>query len=171
VIAMAICLAMLNGVVDEHAVLVGLTGEQQAAMRWVAEHTPPDSTFLIVTGSQSPTRDRIAEWFPALSGRVSVTTAQGYEWLAGGAFQRRVDQYPTIQRCALRDAPCVEAWARDSGVRFSHVFLPTGPTAKSTAPALVEDCCWSLRASLRADPRYELLHDGSGATIFRAPPP
>ena len=171
VIAIAIFITMLNGVVDEHAVLVGLTGEQQAAMRWVAEHTPPESTFLVLTGSQYPTRDRIAEWFPALSGRASVTTAQGYEWLAGGAFQRRVGQYPTIQPCALRDVRCVEVWARDSGVRFSHVFLPTGPTGKSTAPVLAEDCCWSIRASLRADPRYELLHDGPGATVFRAPAP
>jgi hypothetical protein len=100
-----------------------------------------------------------------------VTTAQGYEWLAGGAFLRRVGQYPTIQRCALRDVRCVEVWARDSGVRFSHVFLPTGPTGKSTAPVLAEDCCWSIRASLRADARYELLHDGPGATVFRAPAP
>jgi hypothetical protein len=31
----------------------------------------------------------------------------------------------------------------------------------------VDDCCASLRASLGADPRYEVFYDGPGAAVYR----
>jgi hypothetical protein len=171
VAAVALVLGTLNASVDEHGVLMGLTREQRAAMRWVAEHTAPASSYLVVTGSQFPTRDRVAEWFPALAERVSVNTIQGYEWVAGGAFAGRVARYAAIQHCAYRDAACVEAWGREHDVRFTHVFLPKGPTGASSSPPLAEDCCWALRSALRTAAGYAVVYDGPGATVLRRDEP
>jgi hypothetical protein len=160
-------LALLGATVDLNGVLVGLTPDQRAAMRWAADATPPGARYLVVTGSLFPTRDRVSEWFPALAARPSVTTIQGYEWAPDRAFEERVERYPAIQRCAYRGAACVEAWAREAGVEFDYLYLPKGATGASTTPALMEDCCWALRTSIGQDVGYEAVYDGPGATIFR----
>lgn len=167
VLAWGLLLVMLNATVDKESVLVGLTPDQQTALAWVSAATPPDSTFLVVTGQLVPTRDRVAEWFPALARRASVLTVQGYEWVPGDAFARRVAAYPAAQRCALRDAACLEAWARAAGVSFSHVFVPKGPTGAIAARGIEDDCCWALRHALRQDAHFQTLYDGPGATVFR----
>lgn len=160
-------LATLGATVDLNGVLVGLTPDQRAGMRWVADSTPPGARILVVTGSLFPTRDRVSEWFPALSGRPSVTTIQGYEWAPDRAFEQRAERYPAIQRCAYRGAECVAEWARDVGVEFDYLYLPKGATGASMIPALVEDCCWPLRASVGQNPGYEPMYDGPGATVYR----
>jgi hypothetical protein len=160
-------LAVLGATIDLNGVLVGLSADQRAAMRWTAESTPPGARYLVVTGNLFPTRDRVSEWFPALSDRVSVTTIQGYEWAPGRAFAERAERYPAIQRCAYRDAACVTAWAQASGVEFEYLYLPKGNTGASTTPAVVEDCCWWLRVSAVQDPSYQVVYDGPGATIYR----
>ncbi len=165
--AFVVFLATLGATVDLNRVLVGLTPEQRGAMRWAADATPPGARYLIVTGSLFPTRDRVSEWFPALSGRVSVATVQGYEWAPDQAFARRVARYPALQRCAYRGADCVAAWASDNDAPFDYLYLPKGPTGASTTPALVEDCCWALRTSVAQDARFEPVYDGPGATIYR----
>ena len=105
--------------------------------------------------------------FPALSGRVSVTTIQGYEWARDDAFEQRAQRYASIQRCAYRGVACVAEWAGDHGVLFEYLYLPKGPTGASTNPALVEDCCWALRTSAGLDAGYETVYDGPGATVYR----
>ncbi|HZR98106.1 MAG TPA: hypothetical protein VFE37_05335 [Chloroflexota bacterium] len=160
-------LATLGATVDLNGVLGGLTAEQRAGMRWAAEATPPGARFLIVTGSLFPTRDRVSEWFPALGGRVSVTTIQGYEWARDDSFGQRVERYLTVQRCAYRGVACLAAWTAEHGVPWDYLYLPKGPTGASTNPALAEDCCWALRASAAADPRYEAVYDGPGGTVYR----
>lgn len=161
------CLATLGAIADPAGALVGLTADQRAALQWVAASSAASSRYLVITGSSFPSRDRVSEWFPALTGRASVTTMQGSEWEPGGAFGRQLERDLGVQPCALRGAACVEAWARESGVRFDHVYLPKGPTGASADSPLVQDCCWALRTSLAASPRYETEYDGPGATVFR----
>ena len=42
-------------------------------------------------------------------------------------------------------------------IPFTHVYIAKTPSSQ---------CCWNLLVSLDADPRYELVFDGPGATIF-----
>jgi hypothetical protein len=169
----ALFLASLNAVADRDGGLVGVTRDQRDTMQWVAEQTPPNSRFLVITAHWYPGRDRIAEWFPALTERVSVITIQGYEWAPGGIFEDRFVRYRPAQRCAYRGTDCLRDWAREYRAPFDYVLLPKGPTGATTNAALVDDCCWALRAAVGADPAYEMAHDGPGGTVYRrvASPP
>ena len=53
--------------------------------------------------------------------------------------------------------PLLDAWAREHRLSFTHVYVAT------TAG---EQCCWPLLTSLDADPRYRLIYDGPGATVY-----
>src|SRR5207302_7386028 len=83
--------------------LYALTVEQRAAMRWVAESLPVNARFAVVTGRVWP-QDAVSEWFPALSGRVSLGTPQGFEWTT--AWQSRVNAAVRLQSCATQAQSC-----------------------------------------------------------------
>ena len=141
--------------------LAALSRDERQAMSWVATNTPESSAFLVVT-SDPWGLDRSSEWFPVLAGRVSVATVQGYEWAGSAKYARRIAQNEAAQACAARGAECLEGWARETGVAFTHVYLPRRPPVGHDG-----ECCLSLRSSLSADPRYLLVYDGPGAVIYR----
>ncbi len=143
--------------------LHALSREQREAMHWVAASTPETSRFLVVKGSGSPWIDAASEWFPALARRPSVATVQGYEWLGKGAYERQQARYDELQLCARRTAGCLEDWAEEAGVAFTHVYLPKEAARASESG---NDCCAPLRRSLRASPDYVAVYDGPGATVF-----
>ena len=62
-----------------------LTAEQRDILAWAESETPPDASFAVIG---YPVDRGFVEWFPALSGRVNVTTWQGSEWVPGAADQR-----------------------------------------------------------------------------------
>ena len=64
--------------------LQAISGEEREAMSWVAEHTPAESKFLVITSLVSYGADGVSEWFPFLSKRENLTLVQGSEWLPGG---------------------------------------------------------------------------------------
>ena len=66
------------------------------------EYASAASRFLVITGDRWGD-DRSAEWFPALTGRVSVNTVQGYEWAGGSQFARRVAASQELRACAAED--------------------------------------------------------------------
>lgn len=156
--------------------LVGvLPAGERRAMVWAAEHTPQNSSFLVVTGHDGETvrvdglgypdvpnwtDDRSSEWFPALSGRVSVATVQGREWLS--AFESAQLAYAALQRCALRDTACLDRWSTTRGTSYTHVYLPLASTKWKDGPA----CCWALWHSLSDDPRFRLAYQNEDAVIF-----
>jgi hypothetical protein len=143
----------LNG---EAPLLVGLSGDERAAMQWVARESPPESRFLVVPDSGWETA-KTAEWFPILAERVSVTTVQGSEWLEGNAFREHVEAHWSALECGYRTATCLDLWAWETGVDFTHVYIPRTPDGQ---------CCWTLVNSLATDTRYQVVYAGPGATIF-----
>lgn len=60
------------------------------AYRWISANTTPDSKFFIVT-KRTGARDYLAEWFPALTGRHSLLTFEGKEWLSKDELYRIYD--------------------------------------------------------------------------------
>lgn len=133
--------------------LKGLTEADRDSMAWVATNTEEDAAFLVLTAVERPTADRRAEWFPALTGRASLGTLQGYEWIGKDDFDRQLGRAIALQRCAGADILCIEGWAQARGATFTHVYL-------------VRFCCQSLEQSLRQAPAYELVEDAPGAVIF-----
>lgn len=145
--------------------LTSLTSADRGAMAWVARQTPSESRFVIMVGEAAGGwwSDRVGEWFPVLTKRVSVATVQGTEWLPSGTFELRERQYDRLQRCAVWGATCLERWARETALPYSHVYIPK---------TLAFPCCGPLDSALRHNPSYRLVFDGAGATIYevRQPP-
>ncbi len=136
-----------------------LSIEERAAMRWIAEKSPAESRFLVVTGDLWAA-NRSAEWFPVLTNRISVATPQGKEWIPGSDFLRRANEDTDLQQCGAQDAACIDEWRRTTQAAFSHVYV-----RKRADPS----CCEPLRLSLLSDSRYTMVYDGPGATVFGGP--
>ncbi len=133
--------------------LTVLPREEREAMQWVAARTPRGSQFLVLHPGNWFGEDPGSEWFPALAGRVSLATVQGYEWLPGDQFVRRQEPYKALQACATGEASCLAEWMEETGHSASHVYLGDG-------------CCGPLERSLRASPGYRPVYDGARAVIF-----
>ncbi|MBI2761650.1 MAG: hypothetical protein HYX51_09525 [Chloroflexi bacterium] len=169
---------VLSAIMSAPVSLGAVPADERDAMAWIDTHTPSESSFLVVdgigwdviygsgAGMDALTGwglDRSSEWFPVLANRPSVATPQGYEWLPDVQQAERL--YYEAQKCAVRDAACLDAWVEQSGRSFTHVYIPKQPVP----PASVRDpegCCWALRHALRTDSRYRTVYDGPGASVF-----
>jgi hypothetical protein len=146
-------------------VLTGMTPEERGAMSWTAANTPADARVLVISGDDWSV-DRTAEWFPALTGRTSAATVQGYEWVDGGVYRKRNEDALALRKCAAQEIACVDAWAAKRGVAYDYIYLPKIPHREEFAFE-DDDCCGGLRVGLRSDSRYTTVYDGPGASIFR----
>ncbi len=146
--------------------LKGLSGGERAAAAWAGEHTTAGSQFVVITGQPWPV-DRDAEWFPALTGRTSVATVQGSEWLPDGTFDRQRRATVALEQCKDQASSCLASWAAEHGASFNYVYisnvLPVVPTQLTTTVS----CCRVLEASLRTDTAYRVVYDTDAATIFQ----
>jgi hypothetical protein len=95
--------------------LHALSGEERTAMTWIASNTPSDAKVMVVSGTSWPI-DASSEWFSVLTGRESVATTQGTEWLGPGAFQTYEQRYNWLQSCAaITKLPCAKLWSEQVG--------------------------------------------------------
>lgn len=145
-----------SGLGGEVPLLVSLSGEERAAMRWVDRETPAGSRILVIPDGGWEAA-KTAEWFPLIAKRVSVATVQGAEWLQGDSFERQVAAFEEAYECGYRTASCLDSWRYGTGLDFTHVFVSKPPRGQ---------CCFTLVNSLMEDVRYQVLYDGPGATIF-----
>lgn len=145
-----------------HPELSALSPATRAAMQWAAA-TPGDAAFAVVTGVKSASLDAASEWFPALSGRTSVATMQGYEWLGARRMLELTDRHQALQECATAVAACVDRWAERKQVSFTHIFVLKDGTSGDPDG---RDCCAALRNSLLASPDYVVVYDGPGASVY-----
>lgn len=142
----------------------GLAPSERQAMRWVNESTPPDSRFIVISGDLWPL-DRSGEWLPVLSGRVSVSTVQGYEWLPDNLYAKQIEAYRALQECTTMAAGCIERWGQEFDKSFDYVYIAT--RSASLGGVYPRDaCCGGLAASFASDPNYSLVFQNDGATIF-----
>jgi hypothetical protein len=147
----------------EQRFLYSLAPGDRIAMRWIAEHTPSNSHFLIITGGANGwSADRTSEWFPVYTGRVSVATAQGYEWVPGrDQFRSRRLAFEAFQRCAPRTVACLDSLSQAENIPFTHVYV------SRLDPRVPFDCCVSLKSSLARDGRYDEVYRGAdGGAVF-----
>lgn len=94
----------------------------QEAMYWVRENTPAESRFLVLTGTTSVSCDSVLEWFPALTGRQSLLTVQGREWLEGGNFNTYVKSTYPVQEClSSDDDSCLDTAVSRS--QYDYVYV------------------------------------------------
>jgi hypothetical protein len=164
---LGICYITLSALVNSPTLLTGMKSDERDAMQWAATNTPPDSRFAVVSGD-GWSYDRTSEWFPELAARKSIATVQGTEWLSGGAFAKQHANYVALQDCANLTADCLDRWALTSNEQFDYVYITkiTPRLQKNST----DPCCTALRTALSQDPRYSVVYDTSGATIFHRLP-
>jgi hypothetical protein len=144
--------------------------EARRAAERLRVETPPSAAVLVVTGEERWALDAFSEWFPVLSGRPSVATVQGSEWLPGDEFARRIRAYEEVQACADESPACLDQWSARYRLSFDHVFIARHPyTGQAEAGRNGDrgDCCAMLRFALGHSPDYELIFDDPGGTAFR----
>ncbi|MGC8857388.1 MAG: hypothetical protein ACP5QU_11405, partial [Anaerolineae bacterium] len=123
----------------------------QQAMEWVRQFTPAASRFVILSGNSGVMTDPIQEWFPALSGRRSQSTAQGTEWILAEGFLPRLTQLKDLQECLQID--CVEQWSEETGLGYSHILILKKPHLDGL-----------IRSAREAG--YRLLFENEAVVIF-----
>ena len=170
VLIFLLCYAALSGVAKHPSFtsdlnyLVALSDVERTAIHLAGAATGPSSRFLVLPESQwSPWQaDKTSEWFPALTGRTSVATVQGAEWLPGGRFKEARQNWKSLKNCQSAVSSCLDQWSKTTRIQFTHVYVPQ-------PPSLTEDsglCCRLLIQSLKTDPRYDIMYDGPGAVVF-----
>jgi hypothetical protein len=158
------CYVILSAFITGPKILTGLTRDERDAMTWAGQNTPADSHFAVITGDAWAV-DRTSEWFPVISGRASLATVQGREWISG-QFRRSQEQYTSLQDCALADGDCLYAWSAATDKQVDYVYIAR---IAPRVPQFERDpCCTSIRLALARDSRFTLVFDGPGATIYRA---
>jgi 4-amino-4-deoxy-L-arabinose transferase-like glycosyltransferase len=157
---------VLQGVVSAATVLNpgapvhALSLERRAANAWVVAELEPGARVAVITNSEW-SGDPDSEWFPQLTGRESVATVQGSEWLGQAAFEAQVSAHRALQACvAEASVSCVTDWLADWPA--DYLYLPKGALHGPSSP---DDCCADLRDALLADQRFSRAYDG-GATIL-----
>jgi hypothetical protein len=153
--AVGVCLAFVSffgSALLPGPALQALPQTQREAMRWVAAATPVDSRFLIVAPKGASAGSE-SEWFPVLAGRQSLGTYQGSEWLERQPGPLPWQRYDQLQACGQQDVACLEDWARERGLDFTHVYVRESGTAR-------------LRYSLVASLQYSLEYRAPDVWIF-----
>lgn len=164
-LAIGLIFAALSSYASNRLLDTAVTADERGAMTWVASNTPENARVLVVTGEEW-SFDRSAEWLPTLTGRRSVATVQGTEWLGGGAYHRSNEQASDLRKCAFLTPDCLITWQDQTHNAFDYVYITK---AEPRQGLLFEnqDCCAGLRVGLKNDPSYAVVYDGPGATIFK----
>jgi hypothetical protein len=135
-----------------------LPQSQRLAMQWIRSNTPAGSQFAVISGIRLAGIDYVSEWFPALTGRASLATPQGYEWFPGQVFDRRWDLHADLQDCARRDVSCLEEWAAGVHSPYTHVYLVKVPPFAGEPEGLY--------ASLLSSSDYDEIYNQEDVVVF-----
>ncbi|MDO9300833.1 MAG: hypothetical protein Q7T89_05590, partial [Anaerolineales bacterium] len=140
---------------------LSLTPSDRSAMAWVANHIPPQSRFVILTGETEAFSDSVSEWFPVLGKSISLATIQGHEWMPGKLFQTKLNEYYALQACMTKTYTCVEEWGSETEQDFDYVLVSQNGLADSGN---------FLATSLTESGTYKRLYQEGDVAIFKKIP-
>jgi hypothetical protein len=159
----ALTLLMLyNAYIHSNSLANKFLGKEELnAMQWVGSHTSPEAKFLVLGWDKTWGYASLAEWFPALTGRRSINTAQGTEWLAGdqGAL-RQVRRYEQSYLCLYSDSSCLDELTQDPQLQFDYVVLSSKVPGESDRQS-------TLLVSLENSAKYQVVYSSPGVGIFK----
>jgi 4-amino-4-deoxy-L-arabinose transferase-like glycosyltransferase len=139
--------------------LVALSADERQALSWIAESTPPASSFAVLTPSHEWAVDATSEWFPALAARRSVLTVQGSEWLPAAEHRRLLRRYEASKACNSAGIACLEGVLAADGVTASHVYVSKAGRGPHSAVAVYRE--------LHAAQRFQVVFENAGAAVFQ----
>ena len=133
-----------------------LLPEEREAFAWIRNNTPADSRFLVLTGDAALS-DPLSEWFPALTERTSLVTAQGHEWTPELPLLESLRQYTHAQSCLNQDIDCLSTWD------FDYLYIrrerPNAEGGYDSQPSILEQ-------ALRDSNEFVVVYDSDASIIF-----
>lgn len=166
-LASALLLALIDNMLVNVPVLASLDTGEREVMGSLATVIGPSARVLVLP-TDGWEADRSSEWFPALSGLVSVSTVQGSEWLPDGEFTKRIDAHDRLLHCVYTaDLDCLESWISETESEIEYVYVPQHvavephPYVDAGTPP-----CRGIEVAMRRDPKYTLLIDGSSVHLY-----
>ena len=137
----------------------------QEAMNWVRENTPAESRFLVLTGTTSVSCDSVLEWFPALTGRQSLYTVQGTEWIQGANFNIYVRSTYPVQEClASGDASCLDKAVSRS--QYDYVYVSKILRVNNCSPLDIPRAFPYFLERMGADSGFDAVYESEDVIIY-----
>jgi hypothetical protein len=168
ILSVYVFLAMFIGMLHFSVQLADkrVTDGNLAAFTWVANHTPPDSQFLVLTGKTDLFGDWTMEWFPTLTLRTSATTIQGREWTDAQEFTTHTRQFQSIQGCLFASEPlaCIKRVSQEIGLGYDYIYI-----ARKTMRSEKYTQGTELVVELKANVEYPLVYETNEVVIFQSP--
>lgn len=100
-----------------------ISEESRAVYQWIAENTPEQSRFLVLTGESDAMCDSKAEWFPSLTNRHNITTIQGREWMFEQDFFKSLSSRDNIEKCVINGLECLETEVSRNHIEFDYILI------------------------------------------------
>lgn len=140
---------------------------ERSAMQWVAENTPAESAFLIITGESNGFCDSTSEWFPALTNRQSLATLQGNEWLKGDNFAEFIGDTQSLQACSKKGLECLTQEADHFAPDFVYLYISLNSPTSDCNPTNASDPTRSLILELEHSAQFQSVFTSDDAIIFK----
>ena len=138
----------------------------QEAMNWVRENTPAESRFLVLTGTTSVSCDSVLEWFPALTGRQSLYTVQGTEWIEGPNFNTYVKSTYPVQEClSSADVSCLDTAVSRS--QYDYVYVSKILRVNNCSPLDLQRTFPYFLESLHINDGFEVVYETDEVLIYK----
>lgn len=149
-------------VINDH-----VTSGERIAMQWVAENTPPDLSFLVITGETNGYCDPVREWFPTLANRINLTTIQGNEWLSNDRSRAISTASREIQSCIGDGIDCVTNSANKFSERYTYLYVSRSSPTFNCRPSPGSTLTYGLVLELDASPEFESVFRSNAAVIYK----
>lgn len=136
---------------------------EQAVFTWINTNTGANSRFVVLS-DYFWSVDPISEWFPVLTGRSSVATVQGTEWLGGGNYEIAKQKALDLRNCVDQSPQCIDAWASDYQVTYDYLYIRKLRVQNSVELVPYKNALADL---LKNDPSYTLVYETDAVAVFK----
>ena len=143
---------------------VALAAEDRDALKWIQNNMNGPANFIVLTGASAYT-DSVSEWFPSITGRTSLATVQGSEWLIDSTFSQNIEAYDDLQLCIFQNKACLESWAQNTAQKYDFVYIHM----PQQFPQFEENHL-ALQDELLNSPKYNLLYKKGMVSVFAKVP-
>jgi hypothetical protein len=139
-----------------------LSEGERTAFTWIYENTEINSKFVVLS-DYFWSADPISEWFPVLTGRASVATVQGTEWLGGGDYEIAKQKALDLRNCVDQTQQCIDTWAQDYDAAYEYLYVRQLRAQNSVELVPYKNALVEL---LKNDPSYTLVYETDEVAIF-----
>ena len=104
----------------------------------------------------------VGEWFPTLSQRTSILTAQGQEWLPENAQLKTITALGEVSACQLNGLDCLKDWMNKNRVQVNYVYF----TLNMQIAANRLKYSSVIESQMASDLAYQLVYSNADVKIY-----